>query len=253
MRDREMKASTTSRRSRLPAGAALLTIMSVGAAAYALPGPAACLTVAGFDLQSGPDGVLTDDMSSADQQHFAQITREARSRIGATFGAPRSRPRIVFFSHDGGLGPFALNRYGSTQFIGRYACVFIGPGGRNVDVVAHELMHAELQHRVGALKRILEIPTWFDEGVAMQVDYRKKYDLPHDESVDTDAVRKLVSPSKFNASDDRALTRHYAMSKTMVASWLSGIGPSALYGRLAQINQGKPFADVMEDRTRADE
>jgi hypothetical protein len=253
MWNRKMKAPTTTSRFRFLAGAVLVAIMSAGAAACALPGPAACLAVAGLDLQSGPDGVLTEDMSGADHQHFAQITREAKSRIGATFGTPRSRPRIVFFSHDAGLGPFALNRYGSTQFIGQRACIFIGPGGRNVDVVAHELMHAELQHRVGALKRILEIPTWFDEGVAMQVDYRKKYDLPDGDFVDRDAVRKLVSTSLFNVSDDRALTLHYAMSKTVVASWLSGVGPSALYDMLEEISEGKLFVDVMANRTPADQ
>ena len=223
-----------------------VVITSAGAAAYALPGPTACLTIAALDLQSASDNVLTNSVFSVDRQRFKQLTHDARSRISATYGIPESKPNIVFFTSDKGLGPFTLNRYGSTNFIGRRACIFIGPNGQNVDVVAHELMHAELHHRVGAVKRFLEIPTWFDEGVAMQVDHRKEYDLRKDNAGRIDAVRKLDSSSKFYVPDDRTLTRNYAMSKAVVDAWLADIGTSALYDRLNRIKAGETFADAIK-------
>ena len=44
----------------------------------------------------------------------------------------------------------------------------------NIDILAHELTHAELHTRlsVSAQKKI---PTWFDEGIALQNDYREQY------------------------------------------------------------------------------
>ena len=185
-------------------------------------------------------------MSSADRRRFEQITHDARSQISATYGTPQSNPNIVFFTSNKGLGPFTLNRYGSTHFLGRRACIFFGPKGQNVDVIAHELMHAELHHRVGAVKRFLEIPTWFDGGVAMQVDHHKEYDLAKDNAVPIDDVRKLDSSSKFYVVDDRALTRNYAMSKAAVDAWLADTGASALYDRLARIKAGETFAEAIK-------
>ena len=44
----------------------------------------------------------------------------------------------------------------------------------NVDVLAHELTHAELKERLSD-KALRKIPTWFDEGIALQNDYREQY------------------------------------------------------------------------------
>jgi len=110
-----------------------------------------------------------------------------------------AKPVLVFFSSSKGfLGPFRqINSYGNTQFVGGRACVMIGPNGQNVDVVAHEMAHAELFLRVGWLARWLQIPTWFDEGVAMQVDYRSRYDLPAEKIPNAGDVRALTTFSKF--------------------------------------------------------
>lgn len=43
------------------------------------------------------------------------------------------------------------------------AIILFGPNGQNLDVMAHELVHAELAHRSSALLRIYKIPSWFDE------------------------------------------------------------------------------------------
>jgi hypothetical protein len=65
--------------------------------AFALPGPAACLLLGVSDLQKLPDGSLAESESAVDQQHFAQLMRDARLRIESTFGAVESKPIIVFF------------------------------------------------------------------------------------------------------------------------------------------------------------
>lgn len=215
--------------------------------ALALPGPTACLLIGVAELHKLSDGSFTESESEVDQQRYVQLTRDARARIESTFGAVESNPILVFFDQPDGFGPFKLNAYGSTQFIGSRACVLVGPKGQNVDVVAHELMHAELHHRVGYLKRFLQLPTWFDEGVAMQVDYRPRYSLSPNDVQDTDYVRGLTTFSTFFEGDERAVVRNYASAKFVVASWLSKAGSTSLYLRLQRMRDGESFAEVITE------
>jgi hypothetical protein len=108
-------------------------------------------------------------------------------------------------------------------------------------------MHAEIHHRVGYLAYFLQIPTWFHEGVAMQVDYRPQYSLSSQDAQNTAYVRDLTAPSTFNAGDDQALTRNYASAKHEVASWLSKVGPTSLYSRLKRMKDGQSFAEAITE------
>lgn len=48
----------------------------------------------------------------------------------------------------------------------------IGPEGNNPDVIVHERCHDELLARVGWWRTNRQIPQWFNEGLALMVDYR---------------------------------------------------------------------------------
>ena len=144
-----------------------------------------------------------------------QLLQEAKDRIEAKFGIMQSEPVIVFFEKQDSFWPLQLNKYGSASFLGSKTCVVIGPKGQNVDVIAHELMHAETEHRVGYWRRWLEVPIWFDEGLAMQVDHRERYNLPKDTK--TSYIRQLNLVSKFSVSAGDLLTNHNASAKLEVA------------------------------------
>lgn len=222
-------------------------LASVSTFAVALPGPTACLLVGVAELHSLPDGSLTDSDSEAEQQRYVQLTRDARTRIESTFGAAEAKPILVFFSSPDGFGPFRLNAFGSTQFIGSRACVMVGPKGQNIDVIAHELVHAEIHHRVGYMKRFLQVPTWFDEGVAMQVDYRPRYALAPQDAPNAGAVRELTTFSSFFKGDENMVVHHYASAKQVVAAWLSKVGTASLYSRLQRMKNGESFAEIFAE------
>lgn len=222
-------------------------LASVSTFAFALPGPTACLLVGIAELHSLSDGSLTDSDSEAEQQRYIQLTRDARARIESTFGTVEAKPILVFFSRPDGFGPFRLNAFGSTQFIGNRACVMVGPKGQNIDVVAHELLHAEIHYRVGYIKRFLQLPTWFDEGVAMQVDYRPRYSLPSQDTQNADSVRKLTTFSSFFTGDENVVVQNYASAKHVVATWLSKVGSASLYLRLQRMKNGESFAEIIDE------
>ena len=179
-----------------------------------------------------------DDFSSPQKQ----LLQDAKGRIEAKFGLMQSEPVIVFFEKQDSFWLLQLNEYGSASFLGPKTCVIIGPKGQNVDVVAHELMHAETKHRVGYWRRWIELPIWFDEGLAMQVDHRERYNLPKDAK--TSYVRKLHSVSEFSVPDRDLLTNHYASAKSEVALWVSKVGTDSVYIHLNSIKEGVPFEAV---------
>jgi len=174
----------------------------------------------------------------------AVLLQKARTRIESTFGAIRSRPQIYFFDQQGKYSPLKLNSYGSTSFLGYKTCIAIGPDGQNINVIAHELMHAEIEERAGFWGRLTRIPVWFDEGLAMQVDYRDRYNLKPNEN--TEYVTKLNSSRQFFESDSIALTRNYAAAKSEVRSWLSRNTRIGIYENLSKIKRGASFDSIWE-------
>ncbi len=219
----------------------LLALVLAASAAHALPAPAACLLTGLADLRALPDGSFSTGGAAADEATWMQLTRDARARIAATFGEPTARPVLVYFDGADGFGPFRLNAFGSTNFVGPRACVFIGPKGQSVDVVAHELMHAELHARVGTWQRWTQVPAWFDEGVAMQVDWRPRYALPAAAYAARTEVMQLTTADEFFSPDDQVLTRNYARARAVVSEWLEGVGNGSLFDRLDALQNGGTF------------
>ncbi|MEH6422549.1 hypothetical protein [Pseudomonas sp. CGJS7] len=221
---------------------ALLAVAGLAATAsafaYALPGPASCAAVglAGFDTLA--DGSLVQTGSSAERRQQAMALRkQAQDRIARVYRAPRAQAVVLFLDDPAAFWPRPRNATGSTDFLPGRSCVVIGPQGRNVDVLAHELMHAELADRVGFLTRLRAIPVWFDEGVAMQVDYRAQFAESFDGG-DSRFVRELDTGAEFFAFEGGRHTRHYAAAKREVADWLGSDGPRSLYPRLQRLRDG---------------
>jgi hypothetical protein len=214
---------------------AVLTISGLGLAAYAYSNP----------------GVVTCVVSGSQQTPSAlqaQLLSDSRARIQSSFGSLRSKPMVVFFNESNAFWPLKPNEYGSTSFIGSKVCVIVGPKGQNIDVLAHELMHAEIADRVGYWRRWTQLPIWFDEGLAMQVDYRPDYNLSESDSSDADDVKSLRSASEFFAPTDALLTKNYASAKVVVKKWVADVGSSKVYRQLERVRAGESFESMISKK-----
>ena len=222
--------------------------LGVGTLAAAMPEVAACALLAAPSFAPLDDGVLVERQSAAqDRADIPGLLFAARERIATAFGPLRATPLVAFVRSADAFWALPLNANASTSFVGSRACIIVGPRGRSVDVLAHELMHAELAERVGYWRRLTEIPTWFDEGIAMQVDFRPRYDLPAWRAAQTGDVRKLATASRFYRGNDDERAQHYAAAKCEVARWLSDAGAPSLYLRLERIRNGEAFDAVLAD------
>ena len=164
--------------------------------------------------------VASVDASSCE----ASLLNEAEQRISLLYeSAVESAPWVVCLSEpELGLG----TTVGTTNFApGLPAILVMGPDGANVDVIAHEWAHAELAERVGVLVRTYRIPTWLDEGLAMQVDYREGYAQPALREMQADS--SLISPDPILLQSPQGFFHvgkqgryHYAWSRERVRKLL---------------------------------
>jgi hypothetical protein len=113
----------------------------------------------------------------------------------------------------------------------------------NLDMLSHELLHTELYSKVGFFKSIKEIPAWFDEGLAMQVDYRKEYSeeryIKMVDSLKPQVNLAQISSPVFFYSGNYYL--HFLTARHEVDKWYKKEGLSGLNKLILRINNGESF------------
>jgi hypothetical protein len=105
------------------------------------------------------------------------------------------------------------------------AYVVLSNDGVGEQIIAHEITHTILYNNIGWYKAIYKIPTWFEEGLAMQVDDREKYSI---DSLQTKINNGFVLPDvstistgeQFYTGDDDVITLHYLTAKHIMYGWL---------------------------------
>jgi len=217
----------------------LLVCATATTLVWAMPGAVTCAFIHQTSLTRWSEGLYSQSADESDYGRYLALLTLARERINNTFGDTASKPIFVFFDSDKPFAFYQPNRYGSTQFIGNKACVFIGPEGQNADVVSHELVHADIFHILGPVDRLLHLSTWLDEGLAMQVDYRAKYDLslPTEQQISSVGTWKSRSDF-FDVEHDDELVGRYALAKVRVKGWVEVVGTSKVYEKLKSIVSG---------------
>lgn len=180
--------------------------------------------------------------------HALTALHAARGRIAATFGVPVARPITIIAADDHEAARFGLaDDVPGTAFISPLRTeVVLNLAHFGIDVSAHELVHAEVAQRLGFWTRVFELPVWFDEGVAVQLDRREPY------LVDCGAigaqrireVRRLTTVRRFRQGDRDQIVRNYQAAKCAAAEVLERHPPHTLYMSLARLTQGGRFDDV---------
>jgi len=178
--------------------------------------------------------------SEVDRERLLLLLGMAKRRVTSVYGNMDSTPVIIAAMSMDSLSWFASNEYASTKFLPGESYIVIGPKGHNIDVISHELVHSGIFEQVGYWDRSLHIPVWFDEGAAMQVDSRKKYDVIAGKGSST-SLDSLRYSWQFNRGNDIELTNHYAISKMEIEIWLSKAGEGSVQSLLKQVRSGEDF------------
>lgn len=195
------------------------------------------------------DGVYAArDLPPEERRRALAALREARGRIAATYGAPVARPRTIIAADDREAARLGLaDGVPGTAFISPLRTeVVLNLAHFSIDVTAHELVHAEVAHRLGFWTRTVELPVWFDEGVALQLDLRAPYaiDCGAVGEQRVRAVRTLTTVRRFWHGDTGQIVQNYQAAKCAAAEVLERHPPRTLYASLARLTGGAHFGDV---------
>lgn len=117
----------------------------------------------------------------------------------------------------------------------------------DIDVVSHEIAHAELHTRL-TVNALDSLPVWFDEGLATQVDHRKKYSQKVWESMTNDGhgymplPENMDEPSEFYAgSKEEKNQLNYLCAKHEVGLWRETHDQKDLLELIDKLNNGEDF------------
>jgi hypothetical protein len=115
--------------------------------------------------------------------------------------------------------------------------------GMDLDIIAHEYSHGEFVNRIGFYNRTFKIPTWFDEGLAMQNDYRDYYSedtlkVKSDNFKNLPDIKQLKSARQFLAGSHEQIMLNYMTAKHEIKNWYT---KEKLDKFIKDINSGKTF------------
>lgn len=108
------------------------------------------------------------------QDSLVEYVERAEKRLKAFWESKNGRAKIIFCKNIETYQKYAKTTEGAGFSIGTPlgSWIILNQDGLNVDVIAHEMCHDELMTKLGWWKTKKEIPTWFDEGLALMLDYR---------------------------------------------------------------------------------
>jgi hypothetical protein len=227
----------------------LLAALSLYVFEYTTPGYRMTIAMHGFTQLA--DRIYVDQNWHGDTTQLLSLVGEARERVRSFFGELKSHPYVIICDDKqklarlgGDHDTFTLMLFQTNSYIA------ISSEWLNTDVLAHEFTHAEVHTRIfrGGISFELPIPTWFDEGLAIQNDYREQYSNQTwlqitDNGAIVPSVYDYDTAAKFYAGDTEDRRKRYCFAGHEVSAWIDQYGKDALITLLYNVSKGVNFSN----------
>ena len=185
---------------------------------------------------------------AGNRQELLEMIEQAKDRVRIFFGDLHFQDETTFIICDDGKQTRKLGEDHGTVIISfpaeaYYIC--ISDEYLELDILAHEITHVELRSRLSA-KAQKAIPTWFDEGLALQNDYRENYSEEQwvaqtDNGKNTIALEDMDTPAEFYAGEVEDRRFRYLNAKHELYVWMTAHGQHGLLELLDKLNGGADF------------
>ena len=199
------------------------------------------------------DHVYINKTNARDHQEILDLIKQAEERDRSFWGDLRYLDETFFIICDDENLIRKIGEDHGTVTISfpsekHYIC--ISDEYLELDILAHEITHAELHTRLSA-KAQKRIPTWFDEGIALQNDYREKYSEAQwitqtDNGKNAVALEDMDTPSEFYAGEAKDRRFRYLNAKHELDVWMTSHGQQGLLELLDRLNGGADFTTAYE-------
>jgi hypothetical protein len=175
------------------------------------------------------------------------LIAQAEKRDSEFLGSLACKPSFIYCDNETDYALYG-NKSGSPACthtkLGAY--IVLSRNGLNADVIAHEILHAELYQRLGFFKYQFAIPVWFNEGLAMQTDYRAEFSedslkkfsdgfryLPE--------LKDLRTSSQFYSGIERDILLNFSAARYEIKRWYT---KDKLTHLITALTHGTKFVDA---------
>ena len=210
------------------------------------------ISIAFHGFEEIQDSVYIDQNWHGDTDQLLLLVGEARERVRDFFGEVKSHPSIIICDDKqklerlgGDHDTFTVMLFQANSYIS------VSSEWLNADVLAHELTHAEVHMRTfrGGISFVQPIPTWFDEGLAIQNDYRAQYSLQTwlsitDNGMVVPSITQYDTAEKFYAGDAEDRRKRYCLAGHEIGAWIEQNGKDAMITLLNSISKGSEFSSL---------
>ena len=200
------------------------------------------------------DHVFMNRNHSGSTEEMIRLIDSARERVKEFFGDLRClEDTVIILCDDDRL----IAKLGgdhdthTTYFPARKHYISVSDEYFNIDILAHELTHAELHTRLSESAQ-RKMPTWFDEGIALQNDYREQYGFEAwreqtDHGSHTVALEDMDEASEFYAGTKEDRRFRYLNAKHEVSGWVEAHGRQGLLELIDKLNHGEEFFSAYDE------
>ncbi|GAA2284442.1 hypothetical protein GCM10010149_32380 [Nonomuraea roseoviolacea subsp. roseoviolacea] len=226
---------------RAAAALATLLVAAVAGVVAAYPSVAATTCPGCYGLTELEPGVYAEKSLSGEQrQRIHRTVAAARDRIEGFYGTPVSSPRLLVCVTDACYARIGGKKERGIAILNR--SVMLSPRGLDTVIASHEMSHVELHARLAGG---VEVPQWFDEGLAVVVSDDPRYLRPEaagDRCTTPPTGPLPVTLEQWLAAAGKDATT-YAKSACQVHRWLrSHDDRQGLLTLIERLNAGGSFA-----------
>ncbi len=197
------------------------------------------------------DNVYVNKGNSIGNDAILQLIREAEDRDREFYGELSYENETTFIINDDEKLQKKLGGGKDTNtftFPKKHDYICLSKEHFNLDIVAHEITHAELHTRL-TYKARMSSPAWFDEGLATQNDYREKYSEEvwkekTDNGKNPFPLESMDERNEYYCKDEEEREFHYVVAKHEVGKWMETHKREGLMDLIDRLNNGEDFNSV---------
>lgn len=197
------------------------------------------------------DHVYVENGWNGKPEELLATLEEARQRVTELFGGMESAPTLIICDNEHKIKRLGGDHDTMTLLInGVHSYTSLSSEFLTADVLAHEMTHAETHQRIYQNSTdTSSVPIWFDEGLAVQNDYREPYSNETwlkltDNGQNIPSISEYGSGETFFSGSTEDRRARYCLAGHEVSKWLEKNGRSGLLSLLKRVNQGESFSEL---------
>lgn len=200
-----------------------------------------------------PNVYANIDMNTTQQQKLLTQIPQAKEYVKDVWDVVTSDPVIYACS---------TNECAKSLGIGARAHqvlnhIVLSTKALNKELISHEWSHAELYKRVGVFWNQKEIPTWFNEGLAVLVSHEIRHDERAwekivDKNIKHPSINELITMKQWHSAtkkynkdiDAKDIVVTYATAGHIVKEWYDKVGSEGLAYLINEVKNGASFDEI---------